>query len=119
MLVQPGSTPFHHNLRLLKTNFVKAVLSAVPPANPPATQLPYIDMQRCRDREEKAIRVRRGGPAGGTDCGPVSGAEAAGAARRVMPAWAVQKQNPFGFSHALHCAPSEAVVAGLPAAVRE
>lgn len=63
VLVQPGSTPFHNNLRMLKTNFVKSVLSAVPPSSPPSTQLPFVDMQRCREREEKAIRVRRGGMA--------------------------------------------------------
>ena len=60
VLVQPGSTPFHHNLRMLKTSYVKAVLSAVPPGSPPSTQLPFVDMQRCREREEKAIRVRLG-----------------------------------------------------------
>ncbi|GAB4815419.1 hypothetical protein N2152v2_002465 [Parachlorella kessleri] len=56
-LGEPGSTPFHHNLRMLKTTYVKAVLSAVPPSSPPTTQLPFVDMQRCRDREEKAIRA--------------------------------------------------------------
>lgn len=57
VLVQPGSTPFHNTLRLLKLNFLKAVVSSEPPSNPPSTQLPYVDMQRCRDREEKAIRA--------------------------------------------------------------
>ncbi|PSC67016.1 Anticodon-binding domain [Micractinium conductrix] len=54
VLRQPGSTPFHSTLRLLKGADVARVtqLKAAPPGG--ATPLPAVDLGRCREREEKA-----------------------------------------------------------------
>ena len=57
VLRQPGSTPFHSTLRLLKGADVARVtqLKAAPPGG--ATPLPAVDLGRCREREEKAVRA--------------------------------------------------------------
>jgi hypothetical protein len=53
-LKQPGSTPFHSNLRILRIQDVQSV-SAVAPGTSNNGKLPYIDPQRCKDREERAV----------------------------------------------------------------
>lgn len=58
LLSQHGSTPFHSNLRLLKANYVKSVEQASSPIGP-VDPLPQVDLQRCRDREAKALQAAR------------------------------------------------------------
>ncbi|KAL3147660.1 hypothetical protein ABBQ32_002413 [Trebouxia sp. C0010 RCD-2024] len=56
LIRQQGSTPFHSNLRLLKASYIKNVNNVLPPAQP-VEPLPLVDMQRCRDRESKALQA--------------------------------------------------------------
>lgn len=56
VLRQPGSTPFHSSLRILKGEHVTNILQLKPAAGP-AEPLPAVDLQRCREREEKAVRA--------------------------------------------------------------
>ncbi|PNH04763.1 Protein LSM12 A [Tetrabaena socialis] len=44
------------NLRLLKANSVQEVLSSVKPERPFDLELPAVDLERCRKREEKALQ---------------------------------------------------------------
>lgn len=57
VLRQPGSTPFHSTLRVLKGADVKSVvqIKAAPPDE--VGSLPPVDLSRCREREEKAVRA--------------------------------------------------------------
>jgi hypothetical protein len=58
VLRQQGSTPFHHNVRVLRLDAVDKVLSSTPgPDGVDAEPLPTVDLRRCRDREHKALRV--------------------------------------------------------------
>ena len=57
VLRQPGSTPFHSTLRVLKGNSVTRVVQLKPaPAGTPEV-LPVVDLGRCREREDKAVRA--------------------------------------------------------------
>lgn len=56
LIRQQGSTPFHSNLRLLKVSYIKGVDSVSSPAQT-MEPLPLVDMQRCRDRESKALQA--------------------------------------------------------------
>ncbi len=56
VLRQPGSTPFHSSLRILKGEHVTNILQLKPAAGP-AEPLPAVDLQRCREREDKAVRA--------------------------------------------------------------
>ncbi|KAL4458196.1 hypothetical protein ABPG75_013061 [Micractinium tetrahymenae] len=57
VLRQPGSTPFHSTLRVLKGTDVKSIvqIKSAPPGG--AGPLPAVDLGRCREREEKAVRA--------------------------------------------------------------
>ncbi|KAK9823738.1 hypothetical protein WJX72_005050 [[Myrmecia] bisecta] len=57
ILLQPGSTPFHNHLRILKANYIKTVVTAKRANQQPDLHLPVVDMQRCRDREERALQA--------------------------------------------------------------
>lgn len=56
LIRQQGSTPFHNHLRLLRTSYIKSIEKASEPIDPLAP-LPMVDMQRCRDRETKALQA--------------------------------------------------------------
>ena len=57
VLRQQGSTPFHSTLRLLKGAHVTQVVQLkAAPAGPPEP-LPAVDLSRCREREDKAVRA--------------------------------------------------------------
>jgi len=60
LLRQPGSHGGVSTLRLLKCSYIKAVTSLAPPASPADLALPFVDMDRCKQREERALKVRRG-----------------------------------------------------------
>lgn len=53
---QPGSTPFHSSLRILKGAHVASVVQLKPAPSGPEP-LPQVDLGRCREREEKAVRA--------------------------------------------------------------
>ena len=53
---QPGSTPFHTNLKIIKESYIESVSECTPPSDGPSEPLPLVDEQRCRDREERAVR---------------------------------------------------------------
>eukprot|EP00877_Chromochloris_zofingiensis_P008534 jgi/Chrzof1/3934/Cz13g14020.t1 len=55
MLTQPGTHGGVNNLRLLKKSVVKKVLHAEPPAEPPQKTLPFVDLERAKQREKKAL----------------------------------------------------------------
>jgi hypothetical protein len=44
------------NLRLLNADFVEAMLRCEPPQEPFDLELPPVDLERCKRREEKALR---------------------------------------------------------------
>ena len=56
VLRQPGSTPFHSTLRMLKGTNVTRVVQLTPATGEP-DPLPAVDLGRCREREEKAVRA--------------------------------------------------------------
>ena len=56
VLRQPGSTPFHSTLRVLKGQNVTRIVQLKPASGPPEP-LPAVDLARCREREEKAVRA--------------------------------------------------------------
>jgi len=57
-LQQPGSTPFHQHLRLIKDDIVQSGTHDAPPSGMIATtELPVVDKQRSREREERAVRA--------------------------------------------------------------
>lgn len=56
LLQQEGSHSGVSTLRFLKTNYVKEVTSATKPDGPVESKLPYVDLQRAREREEKALK---------------------------------------------------------------
>jgi hypothetical protein len=53
---QPGSTPFHHNLHLIKEDIIRSFESAAPSAEHDS-ELPVVDEQRSRVREARAVRA--------------------------------------------------------------
>jgi hypothetical protein len=53
---QPGSTPFHSTLRVLKGAHVTRIVQLKPAPGTPEP-LPQVDLGRCREREEKAVRA--------------------------------------------------------------
>lgn len=57
VLSQPGSTPFHATLRVLKGTDVKSVVQIRPAPPGGGGPLPAVDLSRCREREEKAVRA--------------------------------------------------------------
>lgn len=57
IIQQPGSTPFHNNLRIIKQNSIESVLEAAVPSGKPMEPLPPVDQKRGREREEKAVRA--------------------------------------------------------------
>lgn len=57
VLRQPGSTPFHSILRVLKGADVTGVVQIKPAPTGGAGPLPAVDLSRCREREEKAVRA--------------------------------------------------------------
>ena len=56
VLRQAGSTPFHSTLRILKGAHVTGVVQ-LKDGGAPLEQLPAVDVARCREREEKAVRA--------------------------------------------------------------
>jgi hypothetical protein len=56
VLRQRGSTPFHSTLRLLKGAHVTRIVQ-LQPSNGEPEALPAVDLGRCREREEKAVRA--------------------------------------------------------------
>ncbi|KAK9786298.1 hypothetical protein WJX73_006824 [Symbiochloris irregularis] len=59
VLKQKGTKQSCSNLCLLKANFIKAILSAKPPAQPADLRLPHIDPQSVTDREAAALQAAR------------------------------------------------------------
>lgn len=59
LLKQPGSHGGVSTLRLIRRNFIAKVNESVPPAEKPDLQLPYLDMDRARKREQQALMVSR------------------------------------------------------------
>lgn len=58
VLQQPGSTPFHTNLRIIKQDTVTSVEVKGPlPTEEPTESLPAVDEKRCSEREERAVRA--------------------------------------------------------------
>lgn len=56
VLQQPGNTPFHSNIRIIKEDYIESVseCTADPEEQP---DVPYVDERRCREREERAVRA--------------------------------------------------------------
>lgn len=57
VLRQPGSTPFHSTLRILKGADVTRITQLKPAPPGGASPLSAVDLGRCREREEKAVRA--------------------------------------------------------------
>jgi hypothetical protein len=57
IIQQPGSTPFHNNLKIIKESSIESVLEATVPSGKPLDPLPPVDEKRGREREEKAVRA--------------------------------------------------------------
>lgn len=56
VLRQPGSTPFHSTLRVLKGAHVTRIVQ-LKPTMAVLEPLPAVDLGRCREREDKAVRA--------------------------------------------------------------
>lgn len=56
-LQQPGSTPFHNNIIILKQDHIKSVSEAHMPDDADLGPLPHVDDKRCKDRAERAVRA--------------------------------------------------------------
>lgn len=56
VLRTPGSTPFHSCLRIVRGEHVTG-LSFSREDEPPPEALPAVDLARCREREDKAVRA--------------------------------------------------------------
>ena len=56
VLRQAGSTPFHSTLRILKGAHVTGVVQ-LKDGGAPLEPVPAVDVARCREREEKAVRA--------------------------------------------------------------
>ncbi len=54
---QPGSTPFHNNLRIIKQSTIESVSKSELPTGKSLEPLPPVDEKRGREREEKAVRA--------------------------------------------------------------
>jgi protein LSM12 len=57
IIQQPGSTPFHNNLKIIKTSSIESVSESALPSGKPLDPLPPVDEKRGREREEKAVRA--------------------------------------------------------------
>mmetsp|Transcript_26127 Transcript_26127/g.57106 ORF Transcript_26127/g.57106 Transcript_26127/m.57106 type:complete len:177 (-) Transcript_26127:279-809(-) len=56
LLKETGSHNGVATLRFLKTSFIKEIVSSQPPQGPVDLSLPYVDLERCKKREEKALQ---------------------------------------------------------------
>ena len=56
VLQQPGSTPFHTTLRIIKQDYIESVSECTIPDEDPV-EPPIVDERRSREREEKAVRA--------------------------------------------------------------
>lgn len=56
-LRQPGTSTFHADLRLIKEDAIVKTLHSVPPPETASLDLPVVDEQRSRVREERAVRA--------------------------------------------------------------
>lgn len=56
VIKENGSHSGVSNLRLLKVSSIREVLSSVQPEQPFDLELPHVDLERCRKREEKALQ---------------------------------------------------------------
>ncbi|EFJ41346.1 hypothetical protein VOLCADRAFT_68382 [Volvox carteri f. nagariensis] len=56
VIKENGSHSGVSNLRLVKATSVREVLSSVQPEKPFDLELPHVDLERCRKREEKALQ---------------------------------------------------------------
>ncbi|KXZ43037.1 hypothetical protein GPECTOR_106g131 [Gonium pectorale] len=56
VIKENGSHSGVSNIRLIKANGVREVLSSVEPEKPFDLELPHVDLERCRKREEKALQ---------------------------------------------------------------
>lgn len=57
VLQQPGSSPFHSNVLLLKDACVRKIVDASVPSTPVSLRLPMVDPKRGAEREKKAIQA--------------------------------------------------------------
>jgi protein LSM12 len=57
VLREQGSTPFHHNVRILNCEYIASVTEDTPPATPFSDELPEVDTERCSARYAKALRT--------------------------------------------------------------
>ncbi len=57
VLRSPGSTPFHSSLRIIKGAHVTRIAQISAPAMDVPDPLPAVDLGRCREREDKAVRA--------------------------------------------------------------
>jgi len=57
VLQQPGSTPFHNGIRILKQDYIKDVSNVRLPESDAVEALPQVDEKRSRDREDRAVRA--------------------------------------------------------------
>ncbi|GIL90261.1 hypothetical protein Vretimale_16338 [Volvox reticuliferus] len=56
VIKENGSHSGVSNLRIVKANNIREVLSAAQPEKPFDLELPHVDLERCRKREEKALQ---------------------------------------------------------------
>lgn len=57
VLKQPGSAPRSSKIRIVSEKHLASVVMGKRPAQPPDMSLPHINMQACREREEKALKA--------------------------------------------------------------
>lgn len=57
VLREQGSTPFHHNVRILNCEYITSVTEDAPPGTPFSEELPEVDTERCSARYAKALRT--------------------------------------------------------------
>ena len=57
VLQQPGSTPFHHTVRVIKEDTITAVSDVRMPEEASVAALPPVDEKRCQDRLDRAVRA--------------------------------------------------------------
>ncbi|GFR41703.1 hypothetical protein Agub_g2452 [Astrephomene gubernaculifera] len=56
VIKENGSHSGVSNLRMIKASAVREVVSSVQPERPFNLELPHVDLERCRKREEKALQ---------------------------------------------------------------